>query len=285
MRLNIRHLTLYSYSKTVFLEPHYLLMYPLQRAHVSVESIKFDIAPSPTGQALILDIFNNPMQQLWFEDMQNMLHIEVETVVDLKPLNPFNFLPHPSLSLADSELYTAEQLEVLSPFLNYETGTITSEMKNLLNDMVAGAQNDVIASITNILGYINQNWDHHVRVRPDVWSPQNCFLKKKGSCRDLAWMMTNMLRYLGLATRFVSGYSYNPELQIGHELHAWLEILIPGGGWVGVDPSLGLFVTDHFVPLAVGSTPTYTLPVRGTYRGMATSDLKSTVTIKKLSSI
>ena len=151
MRLHIRHLTLYSYSKTVFLEPHYLLMHPLQRAHVHVESIKFDIAPLPTGQALILDIFNNPMQQLWFEDMQNMLHIEVETVVDLNPLNPFNFLPHPSLSLADAELYTVEQQEILSPYLNYEADSITIEMKKLLDDMVVGAQNDVVASITNIL--------------------------------------------------------------------------------------------------------------------------------------
>ncbi|TRX49196.1 transglutaminase family protein [Fulvivirga sp. M361] len=282
MRLNIRHNTLYSYSKTVFLEPHYLLMYPLQRPYVTVEHISFDISPQPLGTADVLDIFNNPTKQIWFAEMQNMLHIEVDMVLSLEPFNPFTFLPFPEVDLSHSELYAFEKTHALNPFLRYDEEMITEDMKTLLSDMVAGARNDIIATLTNLLGHIHKNWDHSIRLHPDVWSSDECYNKKKGSCRDLAWMMMIMLRYLKLATRFVSGYSFNPEQRNGHELHAWLEVFIPGGGWIGVDPSLGLFATDHFVPLAVGSEPKFTMPVNGSYRGSAISNMESTVTIRKM---
>ena len=94
--------------------------------------------------------------------------------------------------------------------------------------------------------------------------------------------MIQMLRHLGWACRYVSGYAFNPESFDGHELHAWLDVYIPGGGWIGIDPSLGLFTTDHYVPVATGPHPSLTMPVTGSYRGAAQSYLTHEVTVEEI---
>ncbi len=282
MRLQIRHVTSYQYSKSVFLEPHYLHLHPLQRPYLFVESYALTIDPSPSGQSRILDIFDNPTEQLWFNELENRLDIIVDMVVNTSTFNPFGFLQHPSTDLSQEVIYGSEHGNQLKPFLELDRETITREMATLVARLKKAANNDILQFVTLLLEDIYNGWDHHVRLHADVWTPEFCYVQKKGSCRDLAWMMINMLRFVGLASRFVSGYSFNPELEEGHELHAWLEVLIPGGGWIGVDPGLGLFVTDHFVPLAVGSEPQYTMPVIGSFRGSASSELTSNVEMKEL---
>lgn len=95
-------------------------------------------------------------------------------------------------------------------------------------------------------------------------------------------MLVHMLRNVGLASRFVSGYAFNPELTEGHELHAWVEVFLPGAGWVGLDPSLGLFSDNHYIPLAAGYSPELVAPVQGSFGGTASTDLKAEVWIKLL---
>ena len=90
----------------------------------------------------------------------------------------------------------------------------------------------------------------------------------------------NLLGVLGLASRFVSGYAFNPELEGGHELHAWLEVFLPGAGWVGMDPSLGLLTGHSYVPLAFHPSPQKTLPVQGKYGGKSSSRLYTEVRVQ-----
>jgi transglutaminase-like putative cysteine protease len=95
-------------------------------------------------------------------------------------------------------------------------------------------------------------------------------------------MEMDILREIGLATRFVSGYAFNPDLEDGHELHAWLEVFLPGAGWVGVDPSLGLFTDHTYIPLTSHPDPKRTLPVQGTFSGTSDSKLLTRVDVKLL---
>ena len=282
MRLYIRHVTAYYYSEPVFLEPHYLRLVPLQRPYLSVENFKIKVDPVPAGCARTLDIFDNPTEQAWFNDMYDNLCITAEMTVHTRGFNPFEFLQHPLTHLRSREIYSKDLETALGPFLDFRQANITQEIEALLAQLKEESNHDILKFITLLLDHIYQEWDHQVREHADVWDPQFCYEQKKGSCRDLAWMMINMLRSVGLASRFVSGYSFNPELEEGHELHAWLEVLIPGGGWIGVDPGLGLFANDHFVPLAVGSKPKHTMPVTGVFRGSATASLESQLEVKKL---
>jgi len=111
---------------------------------------------------------------------------------------------------------------------------------------------------------------------------EQCFQEKHGSCRDLSWFMMNCLRFLGIPARFVSGYSFNPEIGQDHELHSWVECWLPGAGWLGVDPSLGLMTDHHYIPMACSFDPTKTLPVQGIYAGSATSNMSYEVVIKEI---
>ena len=95
-------------------------------------------------------------------------------------------------------------------------------------------------------------------------------------------MLIHMLRMQGLAARFVSGYAFNPELDEGNELHAWVEAYLPGAGWLGLDPSLGLFADQNYIPLATSSLAQNTLPVHGNYGGTARARLATTVDIRQL---
>ena len=113
------------------------------------------------------------------------------------------------------------------------------------------------------------------------YHPNKLFQLKSGSCRDLAWMQIQLLRNLGFAGRFVSGYFYldaeNPEF----ELHAWLEVFIPGAGWIGLDPSHGMLAGDAHIPVASSSNYENTMPVSGSVRGSANSTLKNDLIISQ----
>lgn len=280
MLFSIYHLTQYTYSEDVFLEPHYLHFYPVDRPHLELVDFSLNINPATSGQALIFDAFNNKTHQIWFDDLTKSLLLEVNMRVQTKAFNPFEYLEHPEADLMTGNIYNEPLEEALQVFLNYDPRYINEEIRSYLNEMKSTP--GATGFMSSLLDHVYNNWNHEVRNHPDVWTPDFCFAQKKGSCRDLAWMVINMMRSVGLAARFVSGYAYNNE-ETGHELHAWVEVFVPGGGWVGIDPSLGLFVDHTFVPTAIGAKPRDTMPVLGNYRGRAQAQLDTQVVIVKKS--
>jgi transglutaminase-like putative cysteine protease len=107
----------------------------------------------------------------------------------------------------------------------------------------------------------------------------------EGSCRDLTVLYLAIARSQGFAGRFVSGYHVSPGTDGAHDLHAWPEIYVPGGGWRGFDPTTGLAVADLHVGVAVGALPQQAAPVSGTYVGDATSELETYVEISPVESL
>lgn len=159
---------------------------------------------------------------------------------------------------------------------------ISTEMHEMLLPYTSLPPNELLTPVNEILHLINKNWSHTVRYIEDIHKPSDCFQRKDGSCRDLSWMMITMLRYLGIPARFVSGYAFNQELGEGHELHAWVEFMAPGAGWIGVDPSAGIFTNEAYIPVATNKDPKKTFPVSGSYRGNVSSRLETEVKIIEL---
>jgi hypothetical protein len=267
--IQVLHETSYVYSDPVFIEPQHFYFHPAFRDHIKVLEFSLKVDPNPEGMVGRLDAESNYYYQCWFNNLISSMNVELKMKVEVTNFNPFDFLIESDESANP----------VLAPYLdeeNIHTGGMESWFSSLVGDLSA---NDKLGIISELNSVIHDNWDHQARIEHGLLSPQVCFEKKSGSCRDLAWMMIHFCRSIGIPSRFVSGYAYNPELVIGHELHAWVECYLPGGGWVGVDPSAGLFVNDHYIPICTSFHPKNTLPIQGGYRGNATSSLEFSVDI------
>jgi transglutaminase-like putative cysteine protease len=231
------------------------------------------ISPNPKGIVRGIDSENNPYHQFWMNDSSNFLRIETKTVVKTMPVNPFAFLPH--------HAPTARK-EILNIYLMMDH-ELSEDMQEWVHNVKFDANGTEIDFAGKVCSTIGRDWSHTIRYEANILDPVVCFNQKLGSCRDLAWMMIHMLRYHQIPARFVSGYAYNPALA-GHELHAWVEVWLPGGGWIGLDPSSGLFTSQTYIPLAVSYDPENTMPVIGSFTGNAVSNLETSVNLKEISS-
>ena len=270
MKLKVTHLTQYSYSKEVVLQPHHLYFYPAHRNYLNLQSFDIQVCPNPSGLSFRTDIENNAFHQCWFNDPIKELTVTAELIVETHPINPFDFIVEEPI----------EPSPIQTPYLQHQA--FSPSAANWLNEVVAPAGNNMVTLLTFLAGEIHSNWEHTIRYEPTLMSVDECFSSRKGSCRDLSWMMIQMLRSINIPARFVSGYGFNPNLGEGHELHAWVEALLPGAGWIGVDPNSGLLATDRYIPVVASYLPRNTFPIQGNYYGDASSDLKFEVTLEQL---
>jgi transglutaminase-like putative cysteine protease len=282
MKLDINHHSLYKYDHAVQLNPHTLFLKPLQRDNLKLLSYNIEISPTPVGINERFSLEGNPHFLVWFSGFTEKLEITVKMELEVSAFNPFGFLMDVEFikQINPKQIpafrYLEDELALLTPYLTHEiTEQLVAFAQKHLSD------DNPLTFLMSLAADINENWEHIIRMEEDVWGASHTFNQKKGSCRDLSWMMIQLLRSVGLASRYVSGYAFNPELDEGNELHAWVEAYIPGAGWVGVDPNLGLLADEHYIPLACSNHPGRTLPVHGTVGGdePSSSTLEASVTI------
>lgn len=284
MKLRISHKTRYDYEDPVELNTHSLFLKPLQRPYFKVENYHMDILPVPQGLVERSSIEGNPFFQVWFSGQTTKLEVNSSFDVTIQPFNPFSFIIDfdftKNISPAAEKFfhYNPKEEVLLSPYLITDRVVALHEFAN--NEFYKN-QDNPLSYFMAVTAAVHSNWQHIIREEENLWSPENTFSRKEGSCRDLSWMLIHMLRMQGLASRFVSGYAYNPEMKEGHELHAWVEVYLPGAGWIGMDPSLGLFTDQNYIPLACSSEAENTLPIHGNYGGKAKAVLASLVEIRK----
>lgn len=284
MKLSISHKTRYDYENPVELNTHAVFLKPLQRPYFKVENYQLDISPSPNGQEERLSIEGNPYFQLWFQGLTDKLEVKTSFDVLLRPFNPFSFIIDldfvANINPAKRKVfhYHPDEEILLYPYLLTDHLVPVQEFAN---SEFSKNKDNPISYLMSLTAAVHANWKHIIREEENMWTPENCFYRKEGSCRDLSWMLIHMLRMQGLAARFVSGYAFNPELDEGHELHAWVEAYLPGAGWIGMDPSLGLFTDEKYIPLACSSDARNTLPVHGNYGGTAKATLATYVEISQ----
>lgn len=278
MQIEICHITEYTYSNPVFLEPHHLRLKPKSTPNSSLSSFEIDIEPKAKGLSTYSDIENNDIHFCWFEGLHDKLKVTVKALIDTKDYNPFNFLIYPSECLRVPFQYRKKDQQLLQAYTH--AITLPGHMKAYIEHILKQVNHQTVDFLTTLTNHIHDDFTVETREEGPPHEIDYTFNHKKGSCRDLVWMQMHLLRNLGMATRFVSGYFYIKAEKPEFELHAWLEAYIPGVGWIGFDPSHGIITGCYHIPLASSAFYENTMPLSGSIRGEANSSLRYELDMK-----
>jgi len=212
--------------------------------------------------------------------MTNHLAIQLETIIEIEDYNPFAFIISP---FEYNELpfnYQKNDSLLLHVYLNHQT--VGKELEDYTQEILQLAAHQTLPFLTKFTQKIHEDFDVVYREEGAPLPINECFQSKKGSCRDLAWMQINAFRKLGIAARFASGYYYFDMEEPSYELHAWSEVFLPGAGWVGLDPTHGIFCGNTHIPVVSSAFPENTMPVTGSIRGASQMQLETALIINIL---
>ena len=271
IRVAINHKSLYRYDRVVNMSPHVFRLKPAVHCRTPIEAYSLRIEPENHFINWQQDPFGNYQARVVFQEPTRALSVEVDLIADMTVINPFDFFLETSAEHYPLS-YDAQLKEELAPFLEVrENGPLLTEW---LKDVPRTKQ-----ETNNFLVDINRRlWKdvkYTIRMEPGVQSCEETLEKQIGSCRDTGWLLVQILRHLGLAARFVSGYlvqlvaDQKPvdgpagPSQDFTDLHAWCEVYAPGAGWIGLDPTSGLFAGEGHIPLACVPDPVSAAPVTG----------------------
>ena len=272
MKIRINNRTSYSYSKPVFLEPHFLRLRPREDPAQHVLEFSLDISPEPGGLGYGLDPDSNWLTSIWFDKQTEVLEVAVKTVVETLRSNPFDFvLTSPEFSMRSS-LYTDDLRQRLGHVLTPIGGGAASELAHSV-----GTKEGLMAYLTGLNSLIKESFQVVYREFGNPLTPAETIEAGAGACRDLAVLFIDACRTVGIAARFASGYLAASDVPEEHTLHAWAEVYLPGAGWRGFDPTLGLMVADAHVCLAVSSLYVGAAPLTGAFRGTGASSKMTTL--------
>lgn len=263
IKVAIRHHTEYRFDRLVGLSPHTLRLRPAPHARTRIESYSLEVEPGEHFINWQQDPYNNYLARLVFPERTRRLSFDVEVIADMVAINPFDYFLEEHASEFPFE-YEPELRDDLAPYLELEEGGPLLRKWIESVDRSKGPTNDFLVAVNQRLA---DEIEYIVRFEPGVQTCEETLDTGRGSCRDTAWLLAQVLRHLGLASRFVSGYLVQlvadmkaldgpsgPSADFS-DLHAWTEVYLPGAGWVGLDPTSGLFAAEGHIPLA--ATPHY----------------------------
>lgn len=279
MLLQIRHTTTYHYDKTVYCEPLTIRLRPRDDCFHRLENFRLRVQPEPAGITHHSDLHGNGVTRCWFKGFTVDLTVTTECVVETLLHNPFSFLLAPealSLPLRHSEK--------ANPLWNYyaEPSTDSESLRQLASEVLRESGGETLAFLTQLTSRIYRECETVVRPEGAAYDPETTWRECRGACRDQAILFNEVCRLAGLPARFVSGYGYSDHGDERH-LHAWSEVYLPGAGWRGFDPTIGLAVSDRHVALATARDPADAAPTSGTYRGTGVgSKLETSVLLQRL---
>lgn len=280
---SIRHLTHYKYDRPVTLGPQIIRLRPAPHSRTRVISHSLKVTPADHFVNHQQDPYGNWMARFVFPEPVTELRIEVDLVADMTVYNPFDFFvdevadtfpfEYPEEIAEDLVIYRTP--EKVGPLLKDFLATVDKKTKRRTVDFLV----ELNARLEQEIGYV-------IRMEPGVQTPEETLDTRFGSCRDTSWLLVQVLRNLGFAARFTSGYliQLKPDLVsldgpagTDHDftdLHAWCEVFLPGAGWIGLDPTSGLLTGESHIPLS--STPHYrnAAPISGGFSAVGEPEVE-----------
>ena len=272
IQVAVNHRTRYEYDRLVTLSPHVIRLRPAPHCRTPVTGYSLSIDPSDHFLNWQQDPHGNHLARAVFRTPARRLGVEVALVAELTATNPFDFFLEPSAERFPFA-YEPQMARDLRPYL--ETEPPGPELRRFLAAVDTRPRSTVDFLVT-LNRDLERRIDYETRMEPGVQTCDETLARGRGSCRDTAWLLVQILRQLGLAARFVSGYLIElvPEVRPGEgpagpsrdaaELHAWVEAYLPGAGWAGLDPTSGLLAAEGHLPVAATAEPATAAPISGT---------------------
>ncbi len=276
MRLLVQHQSTWAYPSPAALGPHLIRLRPANHTKADIETYGLTITPGGDIRWQ-QDPYGNYVGRLTYPagTQVEALQVGVEFTCDIKPVNPFDFFVDDRCKDAPFE-YPVELKPDLAPFLDRNEPSVAGGMwlEEFLDTLPRDG--DTVQLIVKLNEAVNKITKYVIREEAGIWTPEQTLAAGRGSCRDSAVLLIAALRSRGLAARFVSGYliQLTDEGMIPGEkkgvsndvvdLHAWAEVFIPGGGWIGLDATSGLLCGEGHIPLACTASPPSAAPVEGT---------------------
>ncbi len=267
----INHKTEYQFDRSVNLGPHTIRLRPAPHCRTPIRSYSLRVEPEEQFLNWQQDPFGNFMARLVFPEKARSLTVEVDVIAEMITINPFDFFVD-DYAFKFPFQYEPQHIKELAPYLELtDNGPLLHEW---LAD-VDRSPREIVYFLVDLNRKLQEDIGYVIRMEPGVQTCEETLRRRRGSCRDTAWLLVQIARHLGLAARFVSGYLVQltadqksldgpsgPERDFT-DLHAWTEVYVPGAGWIGLDPTSGLFAGEGHIPLACTPAPVSAAPITG----------------------
>ncbi len=271
IQVALRHITNYRFDRLTALSPHVIRLRPAVHCRTPILAYTLKVWPEKHFINWQQDPFGNWLARLVFQERTRALRVDVEVIADMTVINPFDFFVEEYAHCCSFNYPEALEKE-LTPYLEVEEhGPLTERFVA----EIERAKESTVDFLVGLNRRVHQRVAYTIRLEPGVQTCEETLARGVGSCRDTAWLLVQILRQLGLAARFVSGYLVQlvaDEKSLDGpsgtdrdftDLHAWAEVYVPGAGWVGLDPTSGLFAGEGHIPLACTPHPTSAAPIEG----------------------
>ena len=271
IRVALRHITQYRYDRLISLGPQTIRLRPAPHARTPVSAYALIVEPRQHFLNWQQDPQSNWLARIVAPEKTDHFSVEVRLIADLDVINPFDFFLEPEAETWPFA-YAPELEEELRPYRRiHESGPA-------LDAWLATVDRSAQPTVPFIVGLnarLQSEIAYLIRMEPGVQSCERTLALRSGSCRDSSWLLVQILRHLGFAARFVSGYliQLKPDVESLDgpsgaaedftDLHAWAEVYLPGAGWIGLDPTSGLLTGEGHIPLACAANPSHAAPISG----------------------
>jgi transglutaminase-like putative cysteine protease len=276
-QIQIHHQTKYRYARRVSLGPHRMMLRPRETRDLRL--VSFDLSVSPDASInWSTDVVGNAVAQATFKNASDLLLIKASIIVDLTA-SAWPIFPISANAASYPFLYSNDEMTDLGPLAAPQYQDHAGRLSDWVEGFVMQRPTDTLSLLKDVANGVTAQIAYQSRETEGTQGPLETLDRGWGSCRDFAVLFAEAARTLGLGARIVSGYLFNPSKdKTGSagdgSTHAWVEVFVPGAGWISFDPTNQAVGAANLIPVAVARRIEQVAPVTGSFHGL-TNDLIS----------